>query len=80
MSDRRRVAERNAGAFLGPSFPPIPAPMNALYVGPGKPGPGDDWKIPTGPLDEIVGQDDVILEPVDSDGTILLPRRPTSRG
>ena len=23
-----------------------------LYLGPGKPGPGDEWNLPRGPLDE----------------------------
>ena len=36
MSDRKRVAEGNAGAFLGPAML-VPAPMNALNDGPGRP-------------------------------------------
>lgn len=73
MSNKRRVIERNAGAFLGSSMMPIPAPANALYDGPGQPGPGDDWHMPTEPIDEIGGQDDVIVEPVHPAGTVLLP-------
>ena len=80
MSNRRRVAERNIGAFFSPDLPiPMP-PMNALNDGPGKPGPGDDWKMPTGPLDEDEGEEEVTVEPVHSDGTVVLPFSPTHRG
>ena len=24
-----------------------------LYLGPGEPGPGDEWKMPVGPIEEI---------------------------
>ena len=78
MSNRRRVAERNIGAFYSPDQPiPMP-PLNALNDGPGKPGPGDDWRMPTGPLET---EDDAILEPVHSDGKVVfLPPSPTRRG
>jgi hypothetical protein len=79
MSDRKRVAEGNAGAFLGPDML-VPAPMNALNDGPGRPGPEDDWKMPPPPLDEIEGKDDVSLEPVDPGRTVGLARRPTHKG
>jgi hypothetical protein len=78
MSHRERVAERNAGAFLAPGGP-TPAPMNALYAGPGRPGPEDEWKVPMGPV-ETEAEDDVILEPVHSDGTVVLPLHPTDKG
>ncbi len=78
MSSRKRVAERNAGAFLGPDML-IPAPMNARYAGPGRPGPEDEWKVPTGPA-ETEGEHDVILEPVHSDDTVVLPLLPTNKG
>ncbi|MGZ6267279.1 MAG: hypothetical protein ACXWNR_01780 [Candidatus Limnocylindrales bacterium] len=29
-----------------------------LYLGPGKPGPGDEWNMPRGPLDETAVEDD----------------------
>jgi hypothetical protein len=80
MSNRKRVAERNIGAFLSPDLPiPLP-PMNALNDGPGKPGPGDDWKFPTGPLNEVDGEEEVSLEPVHSNGTVVLPLHPTDKG
>jgi hypothetical protein len=65
MGNKRRVVVRNAGAFLGSSgLGPLPAPMNALYDGPGKAGPGDDWHIPPESDSEVTDQDDVIIEPV----------------
>ena len=76
MGHRRREAERNAGAFLGGSMMPIPAPVNALKVGPGSPGPGDDWHMPPEPIDEIDGKDDASIKTVPSDGTVSLPARP----
>ena len=54
MSEKRRVAVRNAGAFLGPGMSSgggnAPMPTNALSVGVGEPGPGDEWKMPEGPI------------------------------
>ena len=29
-----------------------------LYLGPGEPGPGDEWKMPQGPLDEAAVEPD----------------------
>jgi hypothetical protein len=49
MSDQRRTPERNVGAFLSPTDiggGMIPMPMNSLTVGPGEPGPEDEWKVP----------------------------------
>lgn len=76
MGNRRRVAERNAGAFLG-DMTAIPLPATAANVGPGKPGPGDEWNMPPAPFDEVAGQDGANLEPEHSDGTLGSPRRPT---
>lgn len=53
--------------------------MDNLNVGPGKPGPGDEWHVPTGPLDEIVAQSEASVEPVCSDGTVSLPPSSTRR-
>ena len=67
MSDKPRVAVRNAGAFLAPDMGGggglIGAPMNSLSVGPGEPGPEDEWKMPLGPVDEIVAEDEAVPEP-----------------
>jgi len=62
MSDKRREAVNNAGAFLGPGMV-VPAPVNALNVGVGEPGPEDDWKIPVGPTDEIPAEPEPVLVP-----------------
>jgi hypothetical protein len=37
----------------------IPMPMNSLSVGPGEPGPEDEWKMPPGALE---AQDETVLE------------------
>jgi hypothetical protein len=50
-----------------------------LYLGPGEPGPGDEWKIPTGPIDLEV-QDEAIPEPEHSSHGGSLLRRLTHRG
>jgi hypothetical protein len=57
MGDSRRTAERNAGAFLSPDLGGgggiIPVPMDlAPGMGPGKPGPEDEWVVPIWPDDE----------------------------
>jgi hypothetical protein len=35
--------------------------------------------MPTEPIDEIAGEDEVSLEAVQSDGTVILPFRPPHR-
>jgi len=50
--------------------------MDNLNVGPGKPGPGDEWQVPMGPLET---EDDVSLEPLHSDGTVILPLHRTDK-
>jgi hypothetical protein len=68
MSDERRTAVRNAGAFLSPDMGGgggmIPAPTNSLNVGPGEPGPEDDWRLPMGPIDEVVADAEAVPVPV----------------
>jgi hypothetical protein len=67
MSDKPRVAVRNAGAFLTPDLGGgvglIPVPMNALSVGPGKPGPEDEWKMPADPADGPAVQEAPVAKP-----------------
>ena len=64
MSEKRRVAEKNVGAFLGDGgVGLVPTATSTLSVGPGEPGPGDEWKMPLGPIDEIVAQDEAVPEP-----------------
>jgi hypothetical protein len=64
MASKKRVAEDNLGAFLSPTDMGgggFMVPMQNLNVGPGRPGPGDEWHVPTGPLDL---EEDVPLERV----------------
>ena len=44
MEDERPEAEISLGLFLVPG-----GEMRALTVGPGEPGPGDEWRVPTEP-------------------------------
>jgi hypothetical protein len=78
MSSRRRVAERNAGAFLGPDLLAA-TPMNALNVGPGQPGPADDWRVPSEPPDEEMSREDATVESAQAAHTIPLPPRSTRK-
>jgi hypothetical protein len=72
MSEPRRTAEGNAGAFLAPDMGggggPIAVPMNKLGVGPGEPGPEDEWTFPTD-LPETADQTNVEK-----------PQRPADKG
>jgi hypothetical protein len=53
MSEPKRTAESSAGAFLGDvGVGLVPMPTNTLHVGPGQPGPEDEWRIPAGPPDD----------------------------
>lgn len=83
MSNKRRVAEKNLGLFLNPGGAASEGgyliPMDNLNVGPGKPGPGDEWHVPTGPLDEIAAQSEASVEPVSSEGTVSLPPSSTRK-
>ena len=74
MSNNRRVAEDNAGVFLADRGAVV-VPIHGLNVGPGKPGPGDEWRVPAGPV-----EDDAAGEPVPSDDVAALPLHPTDKG
>jgi hypothetical protein len=81
MSNRRRVAERNLGVFLNPggaaSEGGYLVPMDNLNVGPGKPGPGDEWHMPTAP-GEI--EDDATAVPVAPASAVNSPVHPADKG
>jgi len=65
-SNKRRVAEKNLGLFLSPGGDyggGILTPMNSLSVGPGEPGPGDEWQIPAEQIDGPTGEDGPTTEP-----------------
>ena len=46
-----------------------------LYLGPGEPGPGDEWKMPVGPIDEIVTLAEDAPKPAPSGRVGFLGRR-----
>lgn len=75
MSDRKETDESNAGKFLGSEML-APGPMRTLSdeMGPAKPEPEDEWKLPTGPVDEIEGQKDATPEPAHPGRAGLLHR------
>jgi hypothetical protein len=71
--DERPQGEETFGLFLSPSDQGgggFYVPMRPLNVGPGEPGPGDEWHVPTEPVQP---EDDVTLERVRPEGVELLP-------
>ena len=70
MSNKRRIAQDNAGAFLADRGV-IVVPIHGLNV-----GPGDEWRVPTEPI-EAVG--DASLGPVQSNETTVLRPHPTDK-
>jgi hypothetical protein len=80
MSNKRRVAERNAGVFLNPSGSMgdggYVVPMDDLNVGPGKPGPGDEWHMPMAPGEE----DEGAAGRVAPASTVASPIHPADKG
>ncbi len=81
MSDPKRTAERNAGRFLATEML-APGPMRTLSdeLGPVKPEPEDEWKMPPGPIDEIVGKDEALPEPAHEGHGVGMLRRLIHRG
>jgi hypothetical protein len=81
MSNKRRVAERNAGVFLSPSGSAgeggYVVPMDNLNVGPGKPGPGDEWHMPVAP-GEI--ENEGAAGRVAAGSTVASPMNPVNKG
>ena len=77
MSEPRRTAEGNAGAFLTPDMGggggPIAVPMETLGVGPGEPGPGDEWTFPTDLPDKTA-------ETAVEQTNVETPQRPAGKG
>ena len=76
MTDEERAAERNAGDFLGPGMSgggvmPVAMPVSALNVGPGEPGPEDEWKFP----EEAATKGAALSKPIPEE-----PPRPNDKG
>jgi hypothetical protein len=81
MSEPKRTAEPNVGAFLGDvGVGLVPMPTNTLHVGPGDPGPEDEWKIPAQPDDEAAGKLDAAPEPATPAHGVGFLHRLTHRG
>ena len=74
---KKRTVEKNLGLFTAPSDMDgggFLVPMTGLNVGPGKPGPGGEWRMPEGPIE---AEDEGELQRVRPQGTLALPfRRP----
>lgn len=49
----------------------IPTSVNSWAVGPGEPGPGDDWKFPTEPIDGATVEGEPATQPADPTETEL---------
>ncbi len=67
--DKKRVAERNLGLFANPggaSPSGFLVPPNSLTVGPGEPGPEDEWKFPPDPIDGATGENPQTAQPAES--------------
>lgn len=67
--DKTPEAEKNLGLFMAPSGLAggggLFTPMNSLKVGPGEPGPGDEWDFPAEPTDEAAVRNAPATEPTD---------------
>jgi hypothetical protein len=48
--------------------------MKNLYLGPGEPGPGDEWRMPAGPVEEVASIAEDTPEPDRSGRPGLLHR------
>jgi hypothetical protein len=58
MSTKPRVAERDHTLMFNPSDlgGAVAVSANALFVGPGEPGPGDEWQLSPESLDGASGE------------------------
>jgi hypothetical protein len=70
MSDEKTPeAEENLGLFMAPSglagSGGLFTPMNSLKVGPGEPGPQDEWEFPKEQADEASVENAPATEPGD---------------
>jgi len=82
MSDRKRSTASNSGLTIGPEIQPhYPFPfVLPAGSGPARPEPEGSWKIPPGPIDEIVGADEAIPAVANSGRAAGWWRRLTRRG
>lgn len=73
MNDRKPTAESSASAVPGPR-------TNSPTIAPIEPDADDGWKIPLGPIDEILGKEEAAPEPVEAVHSGGLIQRLTHRG
>jgi hypothetical protein len=68
VGGRRQTAEEQGVPFLVDSEAAgiMAGALDAMRMGPGKPGPGDVWTFPTGPPDEIESEAEAEPEAADS--------------
>jgi hypothetical protein len=75
MDDEKSPEAEKKPELLMPTASPggagIPAPANSWAVGPGEPGPGDDWKFPTEPIDGATVENEPANQPADPTETEL---------
>jgi hypothetical protein len=57
----------------------IMAVMSSLRLGPGTPGPGDEWTFPAGPIDETEGAGVTVSKPARTACRMTLLRRLTRK-
>jgi hypothetical protein len=83
MSKRKPEAEKKLGLFFSPSGAAgdggYMIPMGNLNVGPGEPGPGDEWHMPAEPSDGINAADEAGGESVPSAGPVTPTPAPTRK-
>jgi hypothetical protein len=81
VGEQKRSGERNFSVpICDPEGMGALMAMDRLNVGPGEPGPGDEWKFPGGPGDDVDGTDDPTREPVGVGPGPGLLHRLTHRG
>ena len=77
MSDRKRTAESNVGAFFGGVVQvSLPIPAIGVESQPSEPRPEDEWTVPAEPV-HTVGDESVTS--LKSEPTIETPPSPTPR-
>jgi hypothetical protein len=82
MTERKQIAERSVGAPIcdPEGMAAILMIMDRVKMGPGTPGPGDEWRFPTGPMDETDGAEGSVTDPARAGQRVALLDRLTRRG
>jgi len=64
--DKQREAEKNLGLFANAGGATPSVPMDELNVGPGEPGPEDEWEFPPAQVDGATGENPQTAQPAES--------------